>query len=101
MEHCWLSQVLGPLEKGLRAAAELGAWQLVSPCDAAGRVLVVDGLHEIQDEVIRDPLPQIEIQDEVIRDPLPQIEIQDEVIRDPLPQIESKMGTLHFTKLSD
>lgn len=44
-------QVLGPLEKGLRSAAELGAWQLISPVDAVGRVLVVDGLHEIQDEV--------------------------------------------------
>lgn len=50
-----LSLVLGPLEKGLRAAAELGAWQLVSPRDAAGRVLVVDGLHEIQDEVFTEP----------------------------------------------
>lgn len=46
----WL-QVLGPLEKGLRSAAELGAWQLISPVDARGRVLLVDGLHEIQDEV--------------------------------------------------
>lgn len=45
------AQVLGPLEKGLRSAAELGAWQLISPVDALGRVLVVDGLHEIQDEV--------------------------------------------------
>ena len=44
-------QVLGPLEKGLRSAAELGAWQLISPVDAHGRVLLVDGLHEIQDEV--------------------------------------------------
>jgi hypothetical protein len=43
--------VLGPLEKGLRSAAELGAWQLISPVDARGRVLLVDGLHEIQDEV--------------------------------------------------
>lgn len=43
--------MLGPLEKGLRAAAELGAWQLISPRNAVGRVLVVDGLHEIQDEV--------------------------------------------------
>ena len=45
------TQVLGPLEKGLRSAAELGAWQLISPVDARGRVLLVDGLHEIQDEV--------------------------------------------------
>mmetsp|Transcript_20854 Transcript_20854/g.62756 ORF Transcript_20854/g.62756 Transcript_20854/m.62756 type:complete len:1085 (+) Transcript_20854:1468-4722(+) len=50
-----LSLVLGPLEKGLRAAAELGAWQLISPRDAVGRVLVVDGLHEIQDEVYEEP----------------------------------------------
>ncbi len=45
------AQVLGPLEKGLRSAAELGAWQLISPVDALGRVLCVEGLHEIQDEV--------------------------------------------------
>lgn len=45
------AQVLGPLEKGLRSAAELGAWQLISPVDALGRVLSVEGLHEIQDEV--------------------------------------------------
>lgn len=43
--------MLGPLEKGLRSAAELGAWQLISPVDALGRVLSVEGLHEIQDEV--------------------------------------------------
>ncbi len=47
----WCRQVLGPLEKGLRSAAELGAWQLISPVNALGRVLCVDGLHEIQDEV--------------------------------------------------
>ena len=44
-------QVLGPREKGRRSAAERGAWQLISPVDARGRVLLVDGLHEIQDEV--------------------------------------------------
>ena len=46
-----LSLVLSAVEPALRAAAELGAWQLISPVNALGRVAVVEGLHEVQDEV--------------------------------------------------
>lgn len=35
----------------MRAAAELGAWQLVSPADAVGRLAVVPDLHSVQDKV--------------------------------------------------
>ncbi len=50
-----LSLVLSAVEPALRAAAELGAWQLISPVNALGRVAVVDGLHEVQDEARPDP----------------------------------------------
>lgn len=46
-----VSLVLSAVEPALRASAELGAWQLISPGDAVGRVTVVSGLHEVQDEV--------------------------------------------------
>ena len=46
-----LSLVLSAIEPTLRAAAELGAWQLISPVNAVGRVVVVGGLHEVQDDV--------------------------------------------------
>ena len=46
-----LSLVLSAVEPTLRAAAELGAWQLISPVDALGRIVVVAGLHEVQDTV--------------------------------------------------
>ena len=46
-----VSLVLSALEPALRAAAELGAWQIISPVNALGRVVVVGGLHEVQDEV--------------------------------------------------
>ena len=46
-----LSLVLSAIEPTLRAAAELGAWQLISPVNALGRVVVVNGLHEVQDDV--------------------------------------------------
>ena len=46
-----VSLVLSAIEPALRASAELGAWQLISPGDAVGRVVVVAGLHEVQDEV--------------------------------------------------
>lgn len=48
-----LSLVLSAVEPTLRAAAELGAWQLISPVNALGRVVVVAGLHEVQDEVCK------------------------------------------------
>ena len=51
-----LSLVLSAVEPALRAAAELGAWQLISPVNALGRVAVVEGLHEVQDEVRCPPL---------------------------------------------
>lgn len=46
-----VSLVLSAIEPALRAAAELGSWQLISPGDAIGRVVVVSGLHEVQDKV--------------------------------------------------
>lgn len=46
-----VSLVLSSLEPTLRAAAELGAWQIISPVNALGRVEVVGGLHEVQDKV--------------------------------------------------
>lgn len=46
-----VSLVLSALEPVLRAAAELGAWQIISPVNALGRVEVVGGLHEVQDKV--------------------------------------------------
>ena len=46
-----VSLVLSSLEPALRAAAELGAWQIISPVSALGRVAVVGGLHEVQDKV--------------------------------------------------
>ena len=46
-----VSLVLSAIEPALRAAAELGSWQLISPGDAVGRVAVVSGLHEVQDKV--------------------------------------------------
>ena len=46
-----VSLILSSLEPALRAAAELGAWQIISPVSAAGRVEVGGGLHEVQDKV--------------------------------------------------
>ena len=46
-----LSLVLSSVEPALRSAAELGAWQIISPVSVTGRVVEVQGLHEIQDEV--------------------------------------------------
>ena len=46
-----VSLVLSAVEPALRASAELGAWQLISPGNATGRVVVVAGLHEVQDDV--------------------------------------------------
>lgn len=50
-----VSLVLSAIEPALRAAAELGSWQLISPGDVVGRVSVVSGLHEVQDKVPRYP----------------------------------------------
>lgn len=46
-----VSLILSAMEPGFRAAAELGAWQLISPVNATGKVLVVANLHEVQDKV--------------------------------------------------
>ena len=46
-----VSLVLSAIEPGFRSAAELGAWQLISPVNATGKVVVVSGLHEVQEEV--------------------------------------------------
>mmetsp|Transcript_39261 Transcript_39261/g.92974 ORF Transcript_39261/g.92974 Transcript_39261/m.92974 type:complete len:1415 (-) Transcript_39261:222-4466(-) len=50
-----VSQVLGNIESGLRAAAELGAWQVISPGGSKGRVKVEHDLYHIQDEVYDEP----------------------------------------------
>lgn len=50
-----VSLVLSSLEPALRAAAELGAWQIISPVNALGRVEIVGGLHEVQDKVRQSP----------------------------------------------
>ncbi len=46
-----MSLALSAVEPGLRASAELGAWQVISPAEATGKLVVVSGLHEVQDEV--------------------------------------------------
>ncbi len=46
-----LSLVLSSVEPALRSAAELGAWQIISPVSVAGKVVEVQGLHEVQDTV--------------------------------------------------
>ncbi len=46
-----LSLVLSSVEPALRSAAELGAWQIISPVSVVGRVVEVQGLHEVQDTV--------------------------------------------------
>ena len=43
------------MEPALRAAAELGAWQVISPAEVTGRVVVVPHLSEVQDHVYDDP----------------------------------------------
>ncbi len=50
-----VSLILSSLEPALRAAAELGAWQIISPVSALGRVEVVGGLHEVQEKVRPPP----------------------------------------------
>ena len=53
-----LSLVLSSVEPVLRSAAELGAWQIISPVSTAGRVVEVQGLHEVQDMVC-SPFPPL------------------------------------------
>jgi len=50
-----VSQVLGNIEAGLRSAAELSAWQVISPGGSAGIVRVEHDLYKIQDDVYDDP----------------------------------------------
>ncbi|KAK2077624.1 hypothetical protein QBZ16_004470 [Prototheca wickerhamii] len=45
-----VSLALSAAEPALRRAAELGAWQLVSPGACAGQLVVVDTLHDVRDE---------------------------------------------------
>jgi alpha-glucan,water dikinase len=51
-----VSLVLSSVEPGMRTAAELGAWQVISPSSSAqGRLVVVPSLHGIQDKVYDEP----------------------------------------------
>eukprot|EP00873_Tetraselmis_striata_P000762 jgi/Tetstr1/421026/TSEL_012071.t1 len=50
-----VSQVLGNIEAGLRSAADLSAWQVISPGGAVGRVRVEHDLYEIQDDIYDEP----------------------------------------------
>lgn len=51
-----VSLILSSVEPGMRAAAELGAWQVISPASSAtGRLVVVPDLHGIQDHVYEEP----------------------------------------------
>ena len=50
-----VSLILSAAEPPLRAAGELGAWQVISPAHALGRVVVAPGLHEVQDTVFGTP----------------------------------------------
>jgi alpha-glucan,water dikinase len=49
-----VSLALSAVEPAMRAAAELGAWQVISPGAAAGRLCVVPSLHGIQDKVYEE-----------------------------------------------
>ncbi|KAK3256570.1 Alpha-glucan water dikinase 1, chloroplastic [Cymbomonas tetramitiformis] len=52
-----VSLLLSTVDPMLRAAAELGVWQIISPIGSAtvGRVEVVEGLHLVQDKVYSEP----------------------------------------------
>ncbi|PNW80482.1 hypothetical protein CHLRE_07g319300v5 [Chlamydomonas reinhardtii] len=50
-----VSLVITAIEPMLRNAAALGAWQVISPIAATGRVEVVAGLHEVQDKTYDTP----------------------------------------------
>jgi alpha-glucan,water dikinase len=51
-----VSLVLSSVEPGMRSAAELGAWQVISPSSSAqGQLVVVPSLQGIQDKVFEQP----------------------------------------------
>ena len=50
-----LSLVLSRLDPALRAEADMGAWQIISPKDAAGVVLHVEDLRAVMNETFRTP----------------------------------------------
>eukprot|EP01025_Chloroclados_australasicus_P029393 TRINITY_DN2937_c0_g1_i13.p1 TRINITY_DN2937_c0_g1~~TRINITY_DN2937_c0_g1_i13.p1 ORF type:complete len:933 (-),score=168.34 TRINITY_DN2937_c0_g1_i13:30-2582(-) len=49
------SLVLSSIEPALRAAAELGAWQIISPVEVVGRIICVPDLADVQDVVFDEP----------------------------------------------
>lgn len=46
-----VSLVLSAVEPHMRGAAELGAWQVISPANCYGRLEIVPDLHDIQEKV--------------------------------------------------
>ena len=50
-----LSQLLARLDPVLRAAADLGAWQVIAPYEATGCVICVDFLETVMEEVYAEP----------------------------------------------
>ncbi|KAL4448876.1 hypothetical protein ABPG77_007593 [Micractinium sp. CCAP 211/92] len=50
-----VSLVLSAVEPHMRAAAELGAWQVISPANCYGRLEIVPDLHGIQEKVYSEP----------------------------------------------
>ena len=50
-----VSLVLSSVEPHMRKAAELGAWQVISPSPCLGRLEVVPDLHGIQEKVYEQP----------------------------------------------
>ncbi|MEW5309696.1 MAG: hypothetical protein WDW38_001561 [Sanguina aurantia] len=50
-----VSLAISNIEPGLRNAAALGAWQVISPVTVTGVVEIVKGLHEVQDKVYDVP----------------------------------------------
>ncbi len=66
-----VSLALSAVEPALRATAELGAWQVISPAEATGKMVVVSGLHEVQDEVGPAPLAQLIFCERILRGSCP------------------------------
>ncbi|WPT16709.1 Alpha-glucan water dikinase [Picochlorum sp. SENEW3] len=51
-----VSLVLSSIEQNLRSAAEMGAWQVISPVEkTTGKLLMVPDLHVVADEVYKKP----------------------------------------------
>ncbi|KAL4422809.1 hypothetical protein ABPG75_009006 [Micractinium tetrahymenae] len=50
-----VSLVLSAVEPHMRSAAELGAWQIISPANCYGRLEIVPDLHGIQEKVYSEP----------------------------------------------